>query len=246
MSDYKSLFEVLQQSTARYGDKPALIYKQQSYSYHDIVRAATRFAAQLQSFGVRRGDRVVICCGNRPETAIAFWGAQAAGATVALISAEQDVAKGFILQDSDATVLVAERTLFDALAPRLSEYSHLRGAILVGPAAACEPGATVQVVSFPGAAGAEHYRDPGTISEDLAALIYTSGSTGQPKGVMMTHAKRSARWRHSTNTCATAARMCLSTCCRSRSTTGSTRCSCASVRGRPWCWRAIWCCRCRP
>jgi amino acid adenylation domain-containing protein len=172
---HKSLFEVFQRTVAAQPDKVALIYQHRPQTYREIARACARMAAGLQRLGVQRGDRVVICGTNRPETVVAFWASLAVGATVAPITTEQPIDKiRFTLDDSEASAFIAEQHVVDQLQPAVGGASHLRAVIALG--AELDPTADSTV------------RLPGTISEDLAALIYTSGSTGEPKGIMLTHA----------------------------------------------------------
>jgi amino acid adenylation domain-containing protein len=183
----KSLFEVLRVTAERRPEKTALIHKKRSWSYRDLMLEIYRLGAQLQCFGVRRGDRVVVCCGNQPETVVGFWGVLGAGASVSVISPEQDIAKiQFILQDSQATALVVAWDVYAEIAPRLAAMESLRGVVVVGGSVDQET--PIPAVEFPGPVEPGEFVPAGTISEDLASLIYTSGSTGEPKGVMMTHA----------------------------------------------------------
>lgn len=186
---HKSLFEVFERSADHYPAKIAVIHRRRTYSYGDISREVSRLAGQLRQFGVARGDRVVVCSGNRPETVVAFWAALAVGAGVAVISSEQDSAKvRFILEDSQARALITEPGVLGGLAPHLAALDDLRGVVLVGSDPGLEAGPGCPVVGFGALPEADEQRPAAVISEDLAALIYTSGSTGQPKGVMMSHA----------------------------------------------------------
>src|SRR2546428_3118696 len=53
-----------------------------SLTYAELDRLADRFAAGLQSLGVRKGDRVALLLPNCPQFVIAFYGALRAGAVV--------------------------------------------------------------------------------------------------------------------------------------------------------------------
>jgi amino acid adenylation domain-containing protein len=183
----KSLFEALRLTAERDPEKTALVHNKSTYSYRELMVDIHRLAAQLQRLGVQRGDRVVVCCGNQPETVVAFWGVLAAGGIVSVISPEQDVAKiQFILEDSQAAAFIVADGVYRRMEPFLIAAEFLRGIVVVGSSSGNQRG--VLLVEFPGNAGAEEFVPSKTISEDLASLIYTSGSTGEPKGVMMTHA----------------------------------------------------------
>src|SRR5213594_2186226 len=53
-----------------------------SLTYAELDRLADRFAAGLQSLGVRKADRVALLLPNCPQFVIAFYGALRAGAVV--------------------------------------------------------------------------------------------------------------------------------------------------------------------
>jgi len=186
---YKSLFAVFEQSAEQFPQKTALIYQGRNYSYEHLLGDIRRIAALLQRGGVKRGDRVVVCCGNRPETVIAFWAVLAAEATAAIISPAQSPAKiRFILADSQAAALVVESALLEKLTADLVGLEDLRSILLVDEAVQRETLPDKQVFGLSENILNGEYNAAQTISEDLAALIYTSGSTGEPKGVMLSHA----------------------------------------------------------
>jgi acyl-CoA synthetase (AMP-forming)/AMP-acid ligase II len=99
----------------------------------------------------------------------------------------------FILDDSDAGILLTDSHLAPAFGPVLSRAHKLRHVICSGkwpvPALAGASSAPVPVESFDEVLrGHSPLAVPApVIPLDLAALIYTSGSTGNPKGVMHTH-----------------------------------------------------------
>lgn len=52
------------------------------WSYKRLAQEARRFACELQSRGIRQGDRVLLCGENSPEWATVFWGCCLIGAVV--------------------------------------------------------------------------------------------------------------------------------------------------------------------
>src|SRR5579862_4128359 len=148
-------------------------------------------ARQLQAWGIRKGDRVVLLSENRPEWAIADFACLAIGAVDVPIYATQTGKQcQFVLQNSEARLaFVSTRQQYQKIAASRSQ-TRLENIILMDDAP--EISDAVPMQSFLRAATAEddpqldalaHSIEP----DDLATLIYTSGTTGTPKGVMLTH-----------------------------------------------------------
>ena len=55
----------------------------EGWTVADVVSESDRFAAGLEQRGVKKGDRVAILLGNRPETLFAWFGANQLGAIAA-------------------------------------------------------------------------------------------------------------------------------------------------------------------
>jgi amino acid adenylation domain-containing protein len=169
----RSLYDVLTATVARYPEKVALIEGRHRLTYRELAARVAGLAGHLQAGGVHRGDRVVICAGNRVETVTAFWAALAAGGVAVVINHEQRPERvRYVVTDCAAAAVLA----LDPMARSLVELGlpeHVRTVLPVGP----------QDTTFAGTP-----EPVGVISEDLAALVYTSGSTGEAKGVMLSHA----------------------------------------------------------
>src|SRR5437660_3969999 len=57
-------------------------FRRRAYTYEQVGRAASGFAARLHDAGIRKGDKVVFWSENRPEWIIAFWGCLLGGVIV--------------------------------------------------------------------------------------------------------------------------------------------------------------------
>ena len=159
-------------------------------SSEEIYRDVVGVARALESWGVRKGDRVAILSENRPEWTIADFAALALGAvTVPIYSTQTPDQTSFILNDSGARVIAVstknqlekvltiqrhtpvERILvMDAV--ETAHAVHMQGMMLRGPAD-FDPEFDARLRSIG--------------RDDLATIIYTSGTTGIPKGAMLTH-----------------------------------------------------------
>lgn len=66
------LIQELRDQSECYPDRIALIQGQQVYTYNSLWRSVDRFASQLQSFGIHRGEVVIFCPYNSAEAIILY------------------------------------------------------------------------------------------------------------------------------------------------------------------------------
>ena len=178
-------------------------------SYRQLSQQADRFGNALRGMGLDKGDRVMLLLPNLPQTAIAYFGALRAGATVVFSSptnSEDEVVRQ--AKDADVKVLVT-LTRFQNLGRRVLGQTGIEHVIYANVKDYLPPlkriafsltreakeGHRLQYDPEP---GMHVWRDllrrypavrPGveSDSEDLAVIIYTGGTTDQPKGVMLSH-----------------------------------------------------------
>ena len=148
-------------------------------------------ARQLQAWGIKKGDRVILLSENRPEWAIADFACMLLGIVDVPIYATQTSDQClFVLQNSEARVaFVSSRLQYEKLAAIRAQTS-LEYIVILDDAS--EITAAVPMQSFLRSAPAQDDPELAALSQqvdpdDLATLIYTSGTTGTPKGVMLTH-----------------------------------------------------------
>jgi len=149
---------------------PALLAPDRAVDYRTLQGRAVSLAARLRTLGVRRGDRVAVCCDKTPELVVALTGILHAGAGFVPLDprfARERIA--FLVADvKPAALIVQPATAWVASLARVPVLT------LDGPDRAADD-ATVSPVA------------PELGADDLAYVIHTSGSTGRPKGVMLTH-----------------------------------------------------------
>jgi long-chain acyl-CoA synthetase len=190
----RSLREIVQGAIARGDDEPFLVYGDRSYGFRTFVESANGVGRALTSqYGIGSGDRVAVLSQNNPEWCLAFWATVANGAVLVGLNGwwkADEVLYG--LQDSGATVLVADRKRFERIADRLDEAPDLAHVFLIDaspddfPAAS---GGAVKLHRFDELTGAptETFPEVPIAEDDPAVIFYTSGTTGKPKGAISTH-----------------------------------------------------------
>ncbi|MBM3386670.1 MAG: AMP-binding protein [Betaproteobacteria bacterium] len=154
----------------------------QAWSFAQLQQAANRLSQVLQAQGVRPGERVAIVMPQRFETAVAYIAVLQMGAVAMPLSMLfGPEALAFRIQDSAATVLIADEVAMGAVQQARTECPHLRCVIGVGA------GATQADLDYDQAtaATASSFEPVVTRAEDPAVLIYTSGTTGNPKGALI-------------------------------------------------------------
>ncbi|MGY4099375.1 class I adenylate-forming enzyme family protein [Nocardia sp. R16R-3T] len=182
-----TLLDVLHESR-RHGERPALRFEDAEWTFTEQWRAVNALAGALRDeFGVRPGDRVAIAMRNYPEWALAFWGAQLAGAVVVGFNAwlRTDELR-FLYQDSRPAVVFADRERAESLATIVDDTT-----VLIGVRCGAVPGGVsmedLLAEDLQARNNPERFAAASADPDAPATILYTSGTTGRPKGVISTH-----------------------------------------------------------
>ncbi len=136
----------------------------------ELAAAINRFARELESRRIAKGDRVLLWAKNSPEWVAAFFGCLLRGVIVVPLDLHSSL---------DFVRRVKEQT-----EPKLLLYSDTYGSEM-------EPALDRLQLENLSQLIAHHSDAPyetSTISEaDIVEIIYTSGTTAEPKGVCLTH-----------------------------------------------------------
>jgi amino acid adenylation domain-containing protein len=150
----------------------AILWKHQSFTYQALNATANRMAHYLRSLGVTAETKVAVCLDRSPHLIIALLAIlKAGGAYIPLDPTYPQERHRFILNDSQASILITQSHHQQGLFPELDSELTI---ICIDTDRSLDEYSTENLVSP-------------TQGNNLAYIIYTSGSTGKPKGVAIEH-----------------------------------------------------------
>jgi long-chain acyl-CoA synthetase len=172
-----------------------------SQQMYGRVRAAVEL---LQSWGIKRGDRVALVSENRWEWPVVDFAVLAIGAVdVPLYQTLTPDQMGYILRDSGAkAIFVSSKQQFTKLVnageiPSLEWVAVLDEGSFENAVSFSEVMKRAPELEAPDAGFDALLKE--TKPDELATIVYTSGTTGDPKGVMLTHRNIADNLRFSTD-----------------------------------------------
>ena len=218
-SDYtgtEPIYSLLDDSAARFCDRPCVDFLGRSYSYAEISDLVNRAAQGFQQIGVEKGTRVGLCLPNTPYFVICYYAILKAGGTVVnfnplYVSREVE----HQIEDSGTEIMVTLdlRQLYPKIAHAL-DTTGLKKIVICQMSEILPPvkgllfatlkrselaniPEDLRHIQFDMLVKTDGAPDPVDIDirEDVAVLQYTGGTTGIPKGAMLTHSNLMANTR---------------------------------------------------
>jgi long-chain acyl-CoA synthetase len=156
---------------------PAISGESHAWTYREFARRISCLAGGLRAYGLKPGDRVMLCMENCAEFLEVLFACWAAGLCAVPVNARLHADEvAHIARDSRARLLIATPGLAAALAP-LEQAVETLSAIIA--TAGDRYGALLEC--------SRPLRPVEGSPTDRAWLFYTSGTTGKPKGAVLTH-----------------------------------------------------------
>jgi len=160
-------------SAAEAGSRTALVFSNRSWTYAELDLAVRRTVARLDTFGIRRGDRVMMQGAARPEALITLFAVTRMGAVLVPVHPQVTGGELAVFREETAPRAVVGDERFQTAGPDNGAGTCLRltwddlhpGGEASAPTADPEPPA----------------------GSDVAIIAFTSGTSGRPKGVALTH-----------------------------------------------------------
>ncbi|HUI84542.1 MAG TPA: AMP-binding protein [Candidatus Binatia bacterium] len=142
-------------------------YRTERWTYGDVLGGAQRFARELETRGIGKGDKVLIWGENCAEWVAAFFGCLLRGAIVVPIDriAAPDFAQRVAQQVEAKLCVGSARNEVPGIA-----WLHLEG---LREEIAAHPDSPVT--------------PPALARDDIVEIVFTSGTTAEPRGVVISH-----------------------------------------------------------
>ncbi|HLZ20324.1 MAG TPA: fatty acyl-CoA synthetase, partial [Smithellaceae bacterium] len=171
----------------KYGEKIAIIFRDQRLSFYDLERESRRFANLMTRYGVKKGDRVAIYSYNSHYYPISMIGLAKIGAIQVpinfMLNAEEIA---YILNHSGSKLFIVEDSLYPIIANDQDKFSGVEkwGFLPLSDAPVPE-GFFNLIEEMKTVSYDEPQVDVG--AEDIVQIPYTSGTESKPKGAMLSH-----------------------------------------------------------
>ena len=210
------LDRLLEESATKHPDHPAIIFggsvgskvMDSQLTYSELNEAVNRFAAAIQNFGIKRGDRVAMFMPNCPQLVIAYYGTMRAGGIAVpsnFLYTAKEIEKQLI--DSGAEIIVVLSSFYK-MVDSIRENTKLRHIVVANIKEYFPPLLKVLFTLLKEKKGGHAVKIDNkediwfqslledtqplpvlveTGPSDTACLIYTGGTTGIPKGAELTH-----------------------------------------------------------
>jgi acyl-CoA synthetase (AMP-forming)/AMP-acid ligase II len=159
-------------------------------TYEELDARCNRIATALGRLGVGAGDRVALMFSNDFRFLESLFGPMRLGAvSVPLNTRMGDEALRYVVEDAEATVLIANRAMAARARTMAAAVGRLKHVVIDDAGGESAEAGAGRVIAYDELlrSGSVTLPRRATAFDDVCMQPYTSGSTGKPKGVLLTH-----------------------------------------------------------
>ena len=179
--------DMARRAATKYGEKIAIIFRNQRLSFYDLERESRRFANLMTSYGVKKGDRVAIYSYNSHYYPISMIGLAKIGAIQVpinfMLNAEEIA---YIINHSGSKIFIVEDSLYPIIAGDMDKFSGVKKWVFLPLTDSKAPDGFSNLIEDMKTVS---YDEPqvDVSAEDIVQIPYTSGTESKPKGAMLSH-----------------------------------------------------------
>ncbi len=182
------LTETLLKARKFFPKKEAIVCRGERWTYEAFYDRINRLSNGLRGWGVGKGDRVAILHPNCHSFLEAYYAIAQMGAISVPINTRLSPGEiGFILQDSESKVLIADPVFSEKIDAIRGGLPGIERILWTGREGLGREPIDQSYETFLTQNSSAPFPRPSLSDEDVAQIYYTSGTTGRPKGVMLSH-----------------------------------------------------------
>lgn len=180
----------IERSATIFPEKTSVIYGTKKYSWKETYDRCRKLASALTKIGINKNDTVSIIAANTPAMYEAHFGVPMSGAVLNTLNVRLSAdTLAFMLQHSDAKVLLVDKEFSEVIAKALNQIEHSIYVIDIDDVHVNTgfPVGKIEYEAFLETGDNDFNWIKPENEWDAIALNYTSGTTGNPKGVVYHH-----------------------------------------------------------
>lgn len=183
-----SLGRLVERNARSIGDKPALVFLEEHYTWAQVNESANQYAHFLHGRGIRHGDVIALVMDNRPDFIFAQMGASKVGAITALINSNLS-GKAFThaINSAKPKLVLAGAEHVGVINSVRDQLQFNGGGVVVQVEAGASYGDLPSINAELAARPTTNLEGVRIRGKDVTSYVYTSGTTGLPKAAIITN-----------------------------------------------------------